>query len=101
VIFAITITQKTLSSTHNTQMPSSPIDDTIESKPCPMASKSSDDGHKSHQTPLLMPPLASAALEAVNFALGLTKQPQRQHEDGAMAGWSCFSAQDVLGRGNG
>ena len=46
-----------------------------------------------------MPPLASVALEAVNFALGRTKQPQRQHEDGAMVGWSCFSAQAVLGRG--
>jgi hypothetical protein len=32
-----------------------------------MASKSSDDGHKSHQTPSLMPPLASVALEAVNL----------------------------------
>jgi hypothetical protein len=28
------------------------------------------------------------------------KQPPRQHEDGAMAGSSCSSAQDVLGRGD-
>jgi hypothetical protein len=53
-----------------------------------MASKSSDDGHKSHPTSLLMSPLASVALEAVNFALGLTKQPPRQHEDGVMVGSS-------------
>jgi hypothetical protein len=33
-----------------------------------MASKSSDDGHKSHPTPSLMPSLASVADEAVNFA---------------------------------
>jgi hypothetical protein len=37
-------------------------------KPCPMAFKSSDDGHRSHPTPSLMPSLASAALEAINFA---------------------------------
>jgi hypothetical protein len=51
-----------------------------------MASESSDDGHKSHPTPSLMPPLASIAPEAVNFAEEQTKQPQRQHEDGVMAG---------------
>jgi hypothetical protein len=32
-----------------------------------MASKLSDDGHKSHPTPSLMPPLASIADKAVNF----------------------------------
>jgi hypothetical protein len=37
-------------------------------KPCPMAYESSDDGHRSHPTPLLMPSLASVALEAVYFA---------------------------------
>jgi hypothetical protein len=47
-----------------------------------MASESSDDGHKSHPTASLMPPLASVALEAVNFAVGVTKQPPQQHEDG-------------------
>jgi hypothetical protein len=58
-------------------------------KPCPMASVSSDDGHKSHPTSSLMPPLASVALKAVNFAVGVTKeQPPRQHEDGAMVGSS-------------
>jgi hypothetical protein len=31
-----------------------------------------------------MPPLASVADEAVNFAVGLMKQPPRQHKDGAM-----------------
>jgi hypothetical protein len=45
------------------------------SKPCPMASKSSDDGHKSHPTPSLMPPLASVADEAVNFVEDSSKQP--------------------------
>jgi hypothetical protein len=65
-----------------------------------MASKSSDDGNKSHLTPSLMPSLASVADEAVNFAMGLMKQPPRQHEDGAMGGWSSSSAQDVLGRGD-
>jgi hypothetical protein len=69
-------------------------------KPCPMASESSDDGHKSHPTSSLMPPLASVALKAVNFAVGVTKQPPRQHEDGAMVGSCCSSAQDVLGRGD-
>jgi hypothetical protein len=64
-----------------------------------MASKSSDDGHKSHPTPSLMPPLASIADEAIDFAVGLIKQPPRQHEDGAMVGWGFSSAQDVLGRG--
>jgi hypothetical protein len=64
-----------------------------------MAFESSDDDHKSNPTPLLMPSLASVALEAVNFSLGLMKQPPRQHEDGAMDGSSCSSAQDVLGRG--
>jgi hypothetical protein len=33
-----------------------------------MAYESSDDGHKSHPTPSLMPSLASVALKAVNFA---------------------------------
>jgi hypothetical protein len=33
-----------------------------------MAYESSDDGHKSHPTPLLMSSLASVALEAVDFA---------------------------------
>jgi hypothetical protein len=70
-------------------------------KPCPMAFKSSDkNGHKSHTTPSLMPPLASVALKAVNFAVGLMKQPPRQHEDGAMTALSCSSAQDLLGRGD-
>jgi hypothetical protein len=64
-----------------------------------MASKSSDDGRQSHPTPSLMPPLASEAIEAVDFAVGLIKQPPRQHEDGAMVGWGFSSAQDVLGRG--
>jgi hypothetical protein len=46
-----------------------------------MAFKSSDDGHKSHPTPSLMPSLASVADEAINFAMGLMKQPPQQHED--------------------
>jgi hypothetical protein len=33
-----------------------------------MAFKSSEDDHRSHPTPFLMPSLASAALKAVNFA---------------------------------
>jgi hypothetical protein len=70
------------------------------SKPCPMASKSSGYGHHSHPTPSPMPSLASVALEAVNFAVGLMKQPPRQRKDGAMAGWGFSSAQDVLGRGD-
>jgi hypothetical protein len=57
-------------------------------KPCPMASKSSDDGHKSHPTPSPMPSLVSVALSAIDFAVGLMKQPLRQHEDGAMVGSS-------------
>jgi hypothetical protein len=61
------------------------------SKPCPMASKSSDDGRHSHPTPSSMPSLASVALEAVNFAVGVTKQPPRQHDNGAMGGSSSFS----------
>jgi hypothetical protein len=64
-----------------------------------MATESSGDGHKSHPTPSLMPLLASEAIEAVDFAVGLIKQPLRQHEDGAMVGWGFSSAQDVLGRG--
>jgi hypothetical protein len=40
-----------------------------------MASKSSDDGHKRHPTPSLMPSLASVADEAVNLAVAPTKQP--------------------------
>jgi hypothetical protein len=64
-----------------------------------MATESSGDGHKSHPTPSLMPPLASEAIEAVDFAVGLIKQPLRQHEDGAMVRWGFSSAQDVLGRG--
>jgi hypothetical protein len=36
--------------------------------PCLMAYESSDNGHKSHPTPSLMPSLASVVLEAVNFA---------------------------------
>jgi hypothetical protein len=64
-----------------------------------MVSKSSDDGHKSHPTPSLMPSLASVADEAVNFAVGLMKQPSRQHEDEPMGGSSSSSAQDVLRRG--
>jgi hypothetical protein len=51
-----------------------------------MASKSSDDGRQSHPTPSLMPHLASVALEAVYFVVGLMKQPLRQHKDGAMVG---------------
>jgi hypothetical protein len=62
-----------------------------------MASESSDDGHKSHPTPSLMPFLVSVALEAFNFAVGLMKQPPRQHEDGSMAGSSCSFTQDVMG----
>jgi hypothetical protein len=65
-----------------------------------MASESLDDGHKSHPTSSLMPSLASSAIEAVNFAVGLIKQPPRQNEDGAMAVLSCSLAQDVLGRGD-
>jgi hypothetical protein len=65
-----------------------------------MASESSGDGHKSHPTSSPMPSLASAAIEAVNFAVGLMKQPPRQNEDGTMAVLSCSSAQDVLGRGD-
>jgi hypothetical protein len=38
-----------------------------------MAFKSSDNGHRSHPTPLLMPPLTSVALEAINFASELKK----------------------------
>jgi hypothetical protein len=38
-----------------------------------------------------MPSLASVALEVVNFAMGLMKQPPRQHEDGVMGGSSSFS----------
>jgi hypothetical protein len=49
-----------------------------------MASKSSGDGHHSHPTPSPMPSLASVTLEAVNFAVGLMKQPPPQHKDGAM-----------------
>jgi hypothetical protein len=37
-------------------------------KPCPMAFKPSNDGHRSHPTPSLMPSLASVAIEAVNLA---------------------------------
>jgi hypothetical protein len=33
-----------------------------------MAFKSSDNGHRSHPTPSLMPSLASVAIEAVNLA---------------------------------
>jgi hypothetical protein len=33
----------------------------------------------------LMPPLASIALEAIDFAVGLMKQPPQQHKDGMMA----------------
>jgi hypothetical protein len=54
----------------------------IEPKSCPMASKSSCDGHKSHPTPSQMSPLASVAVEAVNFAVGLMKQPSLQHDGG-------------------
>jgi hypothetical protein len=64
-----------------------------------MASKSSGDGHHSHPTPSPMPSLASVALEAVDFAVGLMKQPPRQRKDGVMLGSCCSSAQDVLGRG--
>jgi hypothetical protein len=35
-----------------------------------MASKSLDDGHESHSTPLLMPPLASVPLVAFDFFCG-------------------------------
>jgi hypothetical protein len=62
-----------------------------------MASESSDNGHESHLTPSMMPPLASEAIEAVNFVVGLMKQPPRQHKNEAMADSSCSSAQDVLG----
>jgi hypothetical protein len=66
-----------------------------------MASESSGDGYKSHPTPLLMPPLASEAIDAIDFAVGLMKQPPGQHEHGAMVGgWNFSSAQDVLGRGD-
>jgi hypothetical protein len=65
-----------------------------------MASESSGDGYKSHPTPSLMPPLASEAIEAIDFAVGLMKQLPRQHEDGAMVGRGFSSAQDVLGRGD-
>jgi hypothetical protein len=64
-----------------------------------MATETMSDGHKSHPTPSLMPPLASEAILAVDFAVGLIKQPPRQHEDGAMVAWGFSSAQDVLGRG--
>jgi hypothetical protein len=40
------------------------------SKPCLMASESSDDGPESHPTPSMMPPLASEAIEVVNFCCG-------------------------------
>jgi hypothetical protein len=83
--------------THNSQQKHPSITDRP-SKPCPMAPESSDDGRQSHPTPSLMPHLASIALEAVNFAVGLTKQPPRQHKNEAMADSSCSSAQDVLGR---
>jgi hypothetical protein len=65
-----------------------------------MASKSLDDGRQSHPTPSLMPHLASVALEAISFAVGLTKQPPRQHKDGAMVSLCCYSTQDLLGRGD-
>jgi hypothetical protein len=65
-----------------------------------MASESSDDGHESHPTPSLMPSLASVANEAVNFVVGLMKQPLRRNKNEAMAGSSCSSAQDVLRRGD-
>jgi hypothetical protein len=65
-----------------------------------MASESSGDGYKSHPTPSLMPLLASEAIEAIDFAVGLMKQPPWQHEDGAIVGWGFSSAQDVLGRGD-
>ena len=84
---------------HNSQQKHPSITDRP-SKPCPMASKSSGDGHHSHPTPSPMPSLASVALEAVNFAVGLTKQPPRQHNDGAMTDSSCSFAHDVLGRGD-
>ena len=83
---------------HNSQQKHPSITDRP-SKPCSMASESSDDGRQSHPAPSLMPPLASVALEAIDFAVGLMKQPPRQHEDGTMVHSSCFSAQDVLGRG--
>jgi hypothetical protein len=51
-----------------------------------------------HRRSLLLPPLPSRSRLSILRWGGLTKQPQRQHEDGAMGGWSCFSAQDVLGR---
>jgi hypothetical protein len=69
-------------------------------KPCPMASESSGNGYKSHPTPSLMPPLASETIETIDFAVGLMKQPLRQHEDGAIVGWGFSSAQDVLRRGD-
>jgi hypothetical protein len=93
--FFVSYVQKYRTFSHTTQQ--STID--RPPKPCPMAFKSSDDGYKSHLTPSLMPPLASEAIEAIDFAVGLMKQPPRQHEDGAMAGLSCSSAEDVLGGG--
>jgi hypothetical protein len=65
-----------------------------------MASESSGDGYKSHPTPSLIPPLASEAIETIDFAVGLMKKPPWRHEDGKMVGWGFSSAQDVLGRGD-
>jgi hypothetical protein len=45
------------------------------------------------------PCLASVANEAVNFVVGLMKQPSRRNKNEVMAGSSCSSAQDVLRRG--
>jgi hypothetical protein len=70
-------------------------------KPYQMASKSSGDGHHSHPTPLPMPSLALVALETINFATGLMKQPPWQRKDMGKAGLGFFSAQqDVLRRGD-
>ena len=93
--FFVSYVQKYRTFSHTTQQ--STID--RPSKPCPMASKSSGDGHHSHPTPSPMPSLASVALEAVNFAVGLMKQPPRQRKDGVMLGSCCSSAEDVLGGG--
>jgi hypothetical protein len=79
---------------HNSQHKHPSITDRP-SKPCLMASKSSDDGRHSHPTPSSMSSLTSVALEAVNFAVGVRKQPPQHHEDGAMGG-SSKSAPDTF-----
>jgi hypothetical protein len=52
--------------------------------------------YKSHPTPSMMSSLASDAIEAIDFAVGLIKQLPWPHKDGVMVGWGFSSAQDVI-----